>query len=61
MAIGWQVILRLEDDRVLTPTPAQRRVFADTTQRVGRRCRAYVFEAPDTHAHVAAHCSLGDA
>lgn len=51
MAIGYQVIFRAEDDQVLAPTQAQRRLLAGIIHRVGRERGLFAFGVADTHGH----------
>src|SRR5262245_5666905 len=52
MAIGYLLMLRLQDDRVIAPSPAERRLLARTVLRMTRRCFLLVFALVDTHVHL---------
>ncbi len=54
MAIGWQIILRREDDAVLAPGTHARRAWSALVARVAKGWPVVAFHAPDTHAHVPA-------
>ncbi len=60
MSIGCHIRIRLEDDRVIAPTPAERRALARVTLAIGEPFRLLAFRAADTHAHVEAACSVED-
>ena len=59
--LGWQVILRLTDDRILTPSVASRRAFSTSVLRIGAPFELLFFCAAGTHAHFAVICSRHDA
>lgn len=50
--IAQHLMLRLSDDRILTPTPAAQRAFARAVHAVGAEGGLLAFRAADTHAHV---------
>jgi hypothetical protein len=54
--LGHHITLRLLEDRVLTPTPAQRRIAARVILEQGRAAKLINFSIPDTHAHLNASC-----
>ena len=54
--IGYQLVLRATDDRVLCPDAARRRALARTTASVGLERGLLAFGAADTHLHVLAIC-----
>ena len=60
-SLGWHVMLRLEDDRVLAPSVAARRAVARAVLRVGGSHRMFVFNAADTHLHVGLLSDRGSA
>jgi hypothetical protein len=51
-ALGYHISLRLCEDRVLTPTPAERRIAARVILGQGRAANLVNFSIPDTHAHM---------
>lgn len=57
MPVGHHVRLRARDDRVVAPSPAERRVLARTVLEHGRECRLLTFRAADTHSHAEVACS----
>ncbi len=57
--LGHHITLRLRSDRVLTPTPTERRIAARVILEQGRAAKLINFSIPDTHAHMNAAC--GDA
>ena len=50
--IAQHLMLRLADDRVLTPTTAASRAFARAVLDIGEAGGLLAFRAADTHAHV---------
>lgn len=54
--IGYQVVLRAADDRVLAPDSYTRRRLAATMLEVGRDFGLLAFGAADTHIHSLAIC-----
>ncbi len=54
--LGHHITIRLCEDRVLTPTPAQRRIAARVILDQGRTAKLLNFSIPDTHAHINAAC-----
>jgi hypothetical protein len=56
MPLGFHVIQRLEDDRVLVRDVRERRIYADTVARAGRESGLFVFGLPDNHAHAGVEC-----
>ena len=54
--VGFQVVLRAVDDRILATTVAARRAFADVVRRIGRRRGLYGFGLADTHGHATLIC-----
>jgi len=56
MPLGFHVMQRLEDDRVLVRSTRDRRIYADTVARVGRDCGLFVFGLPDNHTHAGVEC-----
>lgn len=51
-SVGYQVVLRLEDDRVIARDAGARRALARTLARIGRERGLLAFGAADTHVHV---------
>ncbi len=51
MPLGYQVIFRTPEGRVLTPTVASRRKIARVIQTVGRGRGLFGFGVADTHGH----------
>lgn len=51
MAIGFQIIFRAEDDQVLAPTLAKRRLLAGILLEIGRARGLFAFGVADTHGH----------
>jgi hypothetical protein len=56
-ALGYHVMIRLDDDRVLTRNTDARRVAARVFLRHGRRAGLVAFAIADTHAHAVVVCS----
>jgi hypothetical protein len=54
--VGFQVVLRAVDDRILAPTVAARRAFAGVVRRIGRPRGLYGFGLADTHGHAVLIC-----
>lgn len=52
MALAHHLMLRLRDDRVLTPSVGARRTFARTVCDIARGSPLLAFSAADTHAHL---------
>lgn len=52
MTIGWQIILRRDDDAVLAPGVDARRALSSAICRVARGSGLVAFSAPDGHAHL---------
>jgi len=61
MPLGFHVMQRLEDDRVLVRSTRDRRLYADTVARVGRDHGLFVFGLPDNHAHAGVECEREEA
>jgi hypothetical protein len=61
MALGYHVIQRLEDDRVLVRDSAARRVYAATVLRLGKEAGLFCFGLPDNHSHVGLECDRATA
>lgn len=59
--LGFQVILRLDDDRVLAPSREARRKLARVMHRVGDEFGVYAWCVGDNHLHVGLFCSLAQA
>jgi len=59
--LGFHLVFRARDSRVVAPTPAAQRVLAATTHRVGERFGLYAFRAAGDHFHLAALCDRQDA
>jgi len=57
MPVGHHVRLRARDDRVVTPSPADRRRYARTVLEVGREFGLLCFRGADTHGHVELACN----
>ncbi len=57
MPIGFQVVFRAVDDRVLAPDPGTRRALATTILRIGRDKGLFGTGAGDTHAHAILACN----
>lgn len=51
MPIGYQIIFRAEDEQVLAPTPAKRRLLAEILLDAGRERGLFAFGVADTHGH----------
>jgi len=56
MGLGYHVIQRLDDDRVLVRDAAARRVYAATVLRLGKEAGLFCFGLPDNHSHVGLEC-----
>lgn len=56
--LAWQLVLRLEDDRVLAPSRAARRKLARVMARLGDAFGVYVWCAADNHLHVGLFATL---
>lgn len=54
--LGYQVVFRAADDRILAPTVASRRMFAVVIARIGRPHGLFGFGLADTHGHGALAC-----
>lgn len=52
MAVGRQIILRCNDNRVLAPDPGLQRAMAASVLRVARPWPLLGFSGPDTHLHL---------
>lgn len=50
--IGFHLVLRLTDDRVIARTPAERRLLARVVYEIGDRYGLLAFGAADTHLHI---------
>jgi hypothetical protein len=61
MSLGYHVIQRLEDDRVLVRDAAERRAYADTVLRIGKEAGLFCFGLPDNHSHVGIECDRATA
>jgi hypothetical protein len=57
MPLAQHLCLRLVDNRVIAPTPHQRRVVARVVLEQGRRHGLLAFGLADTHLHLLATCS----
>lgn len=49
--LGYHVVFRAADDRILAPTVAARRAFAGVMARIGRPHGLFGFGLADTHGH----------
>ncbi len=56
-AIGYHLMFRLLDDRVLVPSTAKRRLLARVTYRMAEPAGLVVFGVADTHLHLALRAS----
>lgn len=54
MTLGYHLCLKLDDNRVIAPTPAERRVVASTILEHGERFDLLAFGLADTHPHLLA-------
>ncbi len=54
--LGYHLMFRLDDDRVIAPSDAARRTLARTVYRVSAGFKLLAFGAADTHLHVVALC-----
>ncbi len=61
MPIGAHVRIRARDNRVITPSDDQRRVFARIVLRVGDDYGLLAFRAADTHSHALLTCTPAQA
>jgi hypothetical protein len=61
MGLGYHVIQRLEDDRVLVRDTAARRVYAEAVLRLGKDAGLFCFGLPDNHSHVGLECDRATA
>jgi hypothetical protein len=59
--LAWHLMFRTDDDRVIAPSPAMRRILARTVYRVAEPYRLLVFGAADNHLHLVACCSRQEA
>lgn len=53
MPLGYHLMIRLQDDRVLAPNPSDRRKLAVAVLRAARSSRLLSFGAADNHLHAA--------
>ncbi len=60
-SIGYQLVLRLQDDRVIAPHATSRRALARSVLAVGRERGLLAFGAADTHLHLLVLCDRGAA
>jgi hypothetical protein len=59
--IGWQLILRSQDERALVPSDAARRRAVRAVLRVAEPAGLLAFAFADTHLHLVVLCSRPDA
>lgn len=59
--LGFHLVFRAVDSRVIAPDTAAQRTLAVTTHRVGDAFGLYAFRAAGDHFHVAALCDRPDA
>jgi hypothetical protein len=59
--LGFHLVFRARDSRVIAPDIAAQRTLAVTTHRIGERFGVYAFRAAGDHLHVAALCTREDA
>ena len=59
--LGRHLILRLVDDRILTPTVADRRALARAVLGIGEPFGLILFSVAGTHSHLATLCGRRDA
>ncbi len=59
--LGWHLMFRTDDDRVIAPSRSKRRLLARTVYRIGRRYRILSFGAADNHFHLVVCCSREEA
>jgi hypothetical protein len=59
--LGWHVMLRLADDRVIAPDPAALRGISACILRHGRRTGLLAFRVVDTHVHLVITGTRSDA
>ena len=52
MPVGYQLVLRAEEDQVLAPDVATRRAVAGTIRRIGRKHGLFGYGLADTHGHL---------
>ena len=57
VVLGYQLVFRAVDDRVLAPDAARRRAYASVLARVGRPAGLFGFGLADSHGHVCLACS----
>jgi hypothetical protein len=50
--LGYHVVSRLADSRVIAPTPVERRLVSRLIFEMSRGLRLLAFNAPDTHLHI---------
>ncbi len=55
--IGWHIIFRLIDDRVIAPSVEARRTCARVIAGIGREADLLLFSVPDNHGHSVVGCS----
>ena len=59
--LGHHIMLRSDDDRVLAPSPPQRRALATAVYRVAKEFPLLAFGAADNHLHLEALCDRATA
>ncbi len=57
LELAWHLMLRTDDDRVIAPGPAERRLLARTVYRVADGAGLLAFGAADNHLHLVVLCS----
>lgn len=60
MPLGYHVVFRAVDDRVLAPDPGRRRAFAALHRRIGRAHGLFAYGFADTHSHSGLEGGRGD-
>ncbi len=56
-ALGWQLVLRLGDNRAIAPSRAARRALARAIAALGNEFGVFAWCVADNHLHVAAFCA----
>ncbi len=59
--LGWHLMFRTNDDRVIAPSRARRRLLARTVYRVAGPYRILSFGAADNHLHLVVCCTREEA
>lgn len=55
--IGWHVVLRCTDNRVIAPSVAERHQYVESTLQIGKKYGLFAYGLPHDHAHHGLICS----